>query len=213
MRNKVLVSVSVMAILALLLATGASVAQASENITYLGSSFISGKGLVIWFGLPNGYDPSGIEGSVLIDGVSYPLECNQHENGSLVCVAPVTKHVVGSLAIASIDGLWFEFLVKVPRPPVVFTGPWCYSIFDYGSDGDADVPPWGPVGVHCQSSPASVGDKIQFQNPNYLGTDDYRFDEDNSHATCGQGGGSPDFGEGYYYDCSTTQIDPPALGQ
>jgi hypothetical protein len=193
MRNRILKSVSVVAILAILLATGVSAARASENITYLGSNFIYGKGLVLWFGLPDGYDASGIAGSVLIDGVSYPLDCAVREDGVLACVAGASQKAIGLPATAVIDGLSFDFIVHEPRPlPVVFAGPWCYSVFDYGPL----FIPWGQIGVHCQNHEAQVGDEISFYNPNYASSYEYEYFVDSSEAC------APNFGAGYYYpDC------------
>lgn len=189
MRKLLIFSFSLLVTLALLLGTGVT-AFAAEQPIFLAATYMSGKGLVFTFALPGHYDASAADVSVSVNGVSYDTACHVNAADNLACVAKVPKSNFGSLITGSIDGAAFSSTFQDAREH-------CYSVYDYGP---ALTIPWGRISTFCQLRSAYVGQIIDFYNPNYGAYYEYRYDIDNSNATCGFGG-SGNLGSGFYYDC------------
>ena len=170
-------------------------------IRFLGADYVSGKGLVLYFDVPEGVDIETIARNVVVNGVQFPLNCQFNANDLLACVAGVKKTDIGSTAFISFGGASFES--KIPEANVrvcigySYNG-YTYNVYDYGPE---DIP-WGLIGTYSQSCPAISGDVIVFFNANWAGLTlengyfDYKYVLDGL-AAC-----APDFGNGYYYeDC------------
>jgi hypothetical protein len=190
--------VSILLVLTFVLATGATTSSpASEGVTLLDVRFIIGKGLLVMLKVSDDVDLDQAA-SLNVNGVTYPLDCKVAEtvghSSILRCIADVSQASIGGEATILFGSASFNTTIKDPRP-------WCYSIFDYGGTGPSSGLPWGPVGSNCQIHTARPGDTIQAFNPNYPTVPywTYMFDLSDTGAQCGPS--SPDFGEGYYYDC------------
>ena len=169
------------------------------SVRFLGADYVSGKGLVLYFDIPEGFEFETIAKNVVVNGVQFPLSCQFNANGLLACVAGVKKSDIGSKAFISFSGASFES--KIPEANVrvcigyTYNG-YTYNIYDYGPE---DIP-WGLIGTYTQSCPAITGDVITFYNGNWAGLTledgyfDYTYVPDGA-ATC-----APNFGNGYYYD-------------
>lgn len=151
--------------MALLLAASAFPALAAgPSVSFLGADFISGKGLVLYFDVPADFDLSQADSFVVVDGITYPLNCLFNDGGILVCIAAVKKTAIGMTALIVFGGSSFETLVPEAnvRPVVIAsacTG-YTYSVYDYDLGFT-----WHEIGTHDQSCPALVGDAIPFFQP------------------------------------------------
>jgi hypothetical protein len=171
---------------------------AGPDVSLLGVDFITGKGLVVYFNVGPDFDPDQA-GSVVVNGVSYPLSCHFNDGGLLVCIAAVKKTAIGELADISLGDSSFEVIVPAANIPIVSfssCSSYTYNVIDYGpEDGNTD---WHVFDTYTQCSPAELGDTLHdYYNPEYDDTFDYIFSE--LAGECGEG--DPDLGDGYYYNC------------
>jgi hypothetical protein len=184
---------TIILVLSFLGGLGVSPAQAAEkDVQFLGAKFVVDKGLLVMFKV---FDESQLDriASVTVNGDVYALDCRVAEDGGtffiLRCVTRMSPDLMDSEATILYGDNSYTAILREPRP-------WCYPVFDFGPD---EIP-WGAVGVYCQVRPAAVGDFIEFHNPNWPLTPFwiYRYDLDSDRAC---GGGSPNFGDGYYFFC------------
>jgi hypothetical protein len=194
MSNKFRFSISMFLVLTFVLTTGATAAMAaSENVNFLGARFIVGKGLLVTLKVSEDTDLTQAA-SLVVNGLQYNLECRVLETSGkfvvLGCVGEVSRASVGGEATIWFGPDSFTTTLKDPRP-------WCYSVFDYGTDSD----PWGEIGTYCQVHTARVGEFIFVaMNPEFLGYWGYLYQENAGDAVdCGTY--QPELGNGYYYGC------------
>ena len=181
-----------------LLATPALAAEVS-TVHFLGADYISGKGLVLYFEVPEGFEIESVEKNVTVNDVNFPLSCQFNANGLLACVAGVKKTDIGSMASIFFGGASYESIIpeaNIRRCAGYSSKGYSYDVYDYGPDAI----PWGLIGTYTQSCPAVTGDVITFYNANWAGLTlengyfDYTYTLDGT-ITC-----APNFGNGYYFD-------------
>ena len=152
-------------------ATSPVFAAESQDVDFLGATFRSG--LVLYFSVPDGFDWEGADKNVIVDGISYGLDCHVNAQDILACFAGVKAKSTGQLATIAFGD--YSFATVVPDlTPEQSSGPNCdyqYNVFDYGPGYD----PWGVIGTHCQSYEATLGDQIDYFNPKYNFTSTYKF--------------------------------------
>jgi hypothetical protein len=158
MKKKVLIITGIISILAMLALAVTPVAAAGEkSITFLGAQLIPGKGVVFEFNVVGEF--SDLSGFVKVGGQQFGLSCHFNGKGNLACMASQgLSRYLGQVATGSINGYNFSGLIRG----------FCYSVYDYYPNPLPEN--WGEIGKHCQKSPASPGDIIQFHNPDYPST-------------------------------------------
>jgi hypothetical protein len=190
MKNKILILASVLSILAMFaLAVTPAAAVGEKSITFLGATYIQGKGVVFEFKVVGEF--SDLPGYVRVGGQQYALSCHFNGKGNLACMATQgLAHFIGQNVQGEIAGYTFSGSIKGGGS----SSSNCYSVYDYYPT----YQDWYTVGQNCQGSPASAGDAITFYNPDYGLNHNYKFSLTTGLEVCPA---SPDLGEGYYYLC------------
>lgn len=168
-----------------------AVAAGVDEIKFLGADYFRGKGLVLYFAIPDDFQMGTAPGSITIGEETYGLDCHINGQGLLACLAGVKSSAIG-------QGAWFTFNGKqidlsVPdvnrRCEGYAAGGYSYGIYDF----DLSYV-WYPIGVHVQDCPAMVGDAIQATSPDWGDTLPHYFSESGADRC------APDLGSGYYFD-------------
>jgi hypothetical protein len=187
----------VIALLVAVLGLSANPAWAAQESTihFLGVDYISGKGLIIYFDAPEGFEFDTFEKNVVVNGVQFALDCHFNGNKLLVCIAGVKKDDIGNKALINLGGREFE--AEVPEANVKkCNSSFTYGVYDYGPDAI----PWGLIGTVTQPCQALVGDTIVFYNANWAGLTVENGYFNYTYVPSGVAACAPNFGDGYYYD-------------
>ena len=193
MSKKARFGLTLMLILAFLLATGATTAKAAGDVTFLGARFVPGKGLMVTLKLSEDADKDQAA-SAVVNGVTYTMDCRTIEtigkSTILRCSADLARPS-GDVPIT----IWFgsaSFATTLSEPR-----PWCYNVYDFPPSFD----PWHFVGTTCQETTAQSGNIIEFANYEWWAVFDYQYWETGDQAeNCGPA--QPEFGSGFYYNCN-----------
>ncbi len=158
-----------------------SAAPSADSAPTLISAEAGTTGTVFLFHVSGKFAKSQLNGSVhVVNGEDYDLYCSQVDAETVRCTT--SRRTLGNVVV-TFNGFLFWTFVR-PRAsvsPVSSTAPseppsepteYCYGVYDWAyPDSDA----WVGIGTNCESAPASYGDTINIESPDWGGFWDYEF--------------------------------------
>lgn len=125
----------------------------------------------------------------------FPLYCAQQDEDTVVYHA--SKKVGASAVVIGFGGA--KFWMNVPEQSFPDNSQYCYNVYCWNTDLFTNPTDWALAGAHCQDTPASYNDSIEFSyinNVNILGVvrNTYYFPSTGT-LSCG----FSDYGDAYYY--------------
>lgn len=174
--------------------TSAFAAPLADGVVTLREARNDTFGNVIFvFNFTGDFSKSDFKGGVVSFGDQrFPLDCNIVEEGVVQCTT--SRAVGGQNVVVNLAGFVFWTFVPERAAPVV-TAPseYCYDVYNSQTDESEEEFFWVPVDVHCQDTPATDGDTIEYDS--WL----YEFWSTISDGYCGTNGNNE---SGFFQSCS-----------
>lgn len=193
MKHRISIVLTVCSLLFALVSVAAAPMR-SGSAVLAGVDYVLGKGPVFTFHVSGDFSKSDLKGGTVHvnGGGSYDLHCVRVDDSTVKCTAP--KAVAGQDVSVTWGGstAW----THVPPAQEAAQQQYCYDIYDWVVDPDAETLVWDKVSTYCQTTPAKYGDTITWYNPFWNDEDEYDFLPENpDKETC------TDYhaGDAYYY--------------
>ena len=188
MKKVLFTSLVLLSLLALVTGTVSAAPQASGVISLVEVRNDSGGNVIFVFNVSGDFAKPKMNGTVDVQGedARYGLHCSSVSEGTVHCTT--SRKTGGRNVVVYLEGFVFWAYVPVSTPSIPTQ--YCYSVYDIVIDSGQETANWEETSIHCQDTPASVGDELE------LGESLYEFL--NESPSCWV---PPVHNEGYFNQC------------